>query len=166
MTSTFANFERNMLVDISTNLNKTLKWVQIAVAVDSGSVAHVCPENVFALTLEPNEMSKSGATFFAADESPIKNKGSQTVKAYHNNGGLMNITFNVCENLARPLLSVSELVTKGNSVLLTANGGSIQCGKTKIRYPLRREGKLFMLDMWCQVPESLANASTFVRQAP
>ena len=76
----------------------------------------------------------------------------------------MSITFNVCDKLTRPLPSVSELVVKGNTVLLTAIGGSIQCGRTSYRYPLRRKRKLSMLDMWCNVPEKVAS-SRYVRQS-
>ena len=64
------------------NVGKTMNWVQIAVVVDSGSVVHVCPQSVFSLTMDPNDMSKRGATFFAADKSPIKKLGQ------HNNESL------------------------------------------------------------------------------
>ena len=56
-----------------------LKWVKTAVALDSEAVKHVTPQNVFSITSEPTEKSKSGDNYYGADGSALPNLGAQKV---------------------------------------------------------------------------------------
>ena len=42
-----------------------LKWVMVAVAVDTGACAHVTPTKVFSETIEETEASKAGHAYMA-----------------------------------------------------------------------------------------------------
>ena len=70
--------------------------------------------------------------------------------------------FNVCA-ISRPLASVHEICAKGYSVTLTKDGGHIQSNATGKKTALRMENKLYFLDLWVQVPKSLAASSPFGR---
>ena len=88
--------------------------------------------------------------------------GECAIKAVLEDGTQFNTKFDVAK-ITRPLLSVHQMtqnghqlvVGKSNSYLLLSSGKKVQ---------LRQEGKLYMLDVWAQIPVELARASPFVRQ--
>ena len=138
-----------------------LVWVQVPCAVDSGSCANVAPENVFKLAdatiaaLEPK--------FFGADGSPIANLGTLIAEGMSEEGIGLKIDFDIAK-VTRPLLSVFKMNAAGHRVQFHENGGTIQMKGTNKRIKLRPEGRLYMLDLWCQVPAKLAESSPFIRQ--
>ena len=75
----------------------------------------------------------------------------------------MKIDFDIA-NVTRPLLSVFKMTSNGHKVNFDENGGSILIKGSNKRVKLRQEGRLFMLDLWVQVPIELANKSPFIRQ--
>ena len=137
--------------------NNNLVWVCVPVAVDTGSCAHVTPPNVFAIDVQGGEASKS-KPFFGADNKPIANLGNQKVVANCNEGHAWTSTFAVAERLARPLASGYEITESGNEVAIWKGGGHIKCQKSGAKTALRQEGKLWFLDLWTQVPKSIANS--------
>ena len=141
-----------------------LTWVCIPVAVDTGSCANVTPPGVFAIDVQESRASKSNMNFYGADKSPIKNLGDQHVTAKSHEGYNWKSTFAVADKLARPLASSFEITEKGNEVAIWKGGGHIKCQATGAKTDLRQEGKLWFLDLWTQVPKSIANSS-FVRQS-
>ena len=137
--------------------NNTLVWVCVPVAVDTGSCAHVTPPNVFAIDVQGSEASRA-KPFFGADNKPIANLGNQKVVANCNEGHAWSSTFAVAERLARPLASGYEITESGNEVAIWKGGGHIKCQKSGAKTALRQEGKLWFLDLWTQVPKSIANS--------
>ena len=67
-------------------------------------------------------------------------------------------------NVTRPLLSLFKMTSNGHKVNFDENGGSILIKGSNKRVKLRQEGRLFMLDLWVQIPAELANQSSFIRQ--
>ena len=132
-------------------------WNKIAVAVDSGACAHVTPGNVFSIDNQPR---RSGApeNYYGAGNESIKNLGSQKVKGQDDNGRDVGCTFDVAENLSRPLASVFEITEQGNKMVFENGGSYIQCGKTGSKIQLRSEGKLNFLDLWVEVPRSISGS--------
>ena len=66
--------------------------------------------------------------------------------------------------VTRPLLLVFEMSAAGHKVQFHETGRSIQIKGSNRKIKLRSEGRLYSLDMWCQVPTTLAEASPFIRQ--
>ena len=138
--------------------DKELVWVCVPVAVDTGSCAHVTPPNVFAVDVQESDSSKNAKPFYGADNKPIANLGNQKVVANCAEGHAWSSTFAVAERLARPLASGFEITESGNEVAIWKGGGHIRCQKSGAKTALRQEGKLWFLDLWTQVPRSIANS--------
>ena len=100
---------------------------------------------------------------FGADGSPIANLGTLVAQGTSAEGVNMKIDFDVA-NVTRPLLSVFKMTSNGHKVNFDENGGSILIKGSNKRVKLRQEGRLFMLDLWVQVPAELANKSPLIRQ--
>ena len=138
-----------------------LVWVQVPCAVDSGACANVSPENIFKLTdattlkLEPK--------FFGADGSPIINLGMLVAEGVSEEGIGLKIDFDLAK-VTRPLLSVFKMTAAGHRVQFNEVGGFIQVKGSNQKIKLRSEGRLYMLDLWCQVPAKIAETSPFIRQ--
>ena len=136
-------------------------WNKIAVAVDSSACAHVTPGNVFSIDNQPKRASAPD-NYYGAGNEAIKNLGSQKVSGQDEKGQNVGFTFDVADNLSRPLASVYEITEQGNKVVFEKGGGYIQCGKTGSKIQLRSEGKLYFLDLWVEVPKSISG-SPFAR---
>ena len=67
-------------------------------------------------------------------------------------------------DISRPLASGAKIMQKNNRIVLDNDAIYIDNKETGDWVPLRREGNLFFLDLWVQVPEKLVN-TPFVRQA-
>ena len=166
--SLFNRSELNCLFDQPTNGDTlspvmAMRWVQIPVLLDSGAVKHVTPASIFSLTVNPTEKSKSGHIFYGANNSEIPNLGGQAVKAQTEDGTPITLDFDVAK-ISRPLASAAEIMEKNNRIVLDNDSSYIESKDTSAWLPLRKEGNLFVLDLWVQVPETLVN-TPFVRQA-
>ena len=100
--------------------------------------------------------------YYAADGSPIENLGECSINAMLEDGTEFNTNFDVAK-ITRPLLSVHQMVQNGHQVVFGKSHSELLLMGGK-RIPLRQEGKLYMLDVWAQIPEDLARTSPFVRQ--
>ena len=155
----------NLLTAIPSNttevnaVNQKLVWAQIPCAVDSGACAHVTPANIFAIL---SGVSGLQPIYYAADGSPIQNLGECAINAVLEDGTEFNTKFDVAK-ITRPLLSVHQIVENGHQLIFGKTQSYLQLQGGK-RIQLRKEGKLYMLDMWAQIPEELAKSSPFVRQ--
>lgn len=140
-------------------INQKLVWAQIPCAVDTGACAHVTPANIFAIL---NGIAGLQPKYYAADGSPIQNLGECAINAVLEDGNEFNTKFDVGK-IARPLLSVHQIMQNGHQLIFGKSQSYLQLQGGK-RIPLRQEGKLYMLDMWAQIPEELAKTSPFVKQ--
>ena len=68
-----------------------------AVALDSGAVKHVTPENVFSLTTDSTDKSRTGHNYYGADGSAIANLGGQNLSAYNEEGKSIALEFDVAK---------------------------------------------------------------------
>ena len=78
-------------------------------------------------------------------------------------GTPITLDFDVAK-ISRPLASAAELMEKNNRIVLDNDESYIESKSNGEWVPLRREGNMFYLDLWVQVPEQLVNLH-FVRQA-
>ena len=143
------------------NVNKELVWAQVPCAVDSGACANVAPKAIFEFHV--NGDSKLAPKLFAAHGSPIENLGALAAEGFSDDGHGVKIAFDIA-NVTRPLLSVFKMTAKGHKVEFTECGGTIQVKGSNRKIQLRQEGRLFMLDLWCQIPAKLAKSSPFIKQ--
>ena len=51
-------------------------------------------------------------------------------------------------DVKRPLTSVARLCDRGNRVIFDAKGGAVQTQRTGVVTKIRRDGGIYMLDMW------------------
>ena len=70
--------------------------------------------------------------------------------------------FNIGE-ISKPIPSIGEIISKGNRAVFDQDESYIQNKASGAWMPLRKEGNLVDLDLWCEVPNKIAN-SPFVRQ--
>ena len=143
------------------NVESGLVWMQVPCAVDSGACAHVAPPNLFAILGPRANIEKP--KFFGADGSPIENFGECPVKAVLDDNTQMNTIFNIAK-ITRPLLSVTQMTSNGHQVIFDRDESYVKIANSNKKIKLRKDGQLWMLDMWVQVPEDIARASPFARQ--
>ena len=126
--------------------------------MDPGACAHVTPANMFCVLGNREGLQPK---CYAADGSPITNMGSCVTNAVLEGGTKTNTNFDVAK-ITIPLLSVHQMVQNGHRLEFgkTQSNLVLKGGKT---IPLRKEGKLYMLDVWCQIPGELAKTSPFIR---
>ena len=60
----------------------------------------------------------------------------------------------------RPLLSVAQMVQKGNKVVFSSQGSYVENSKTKERLALEQKGGLFMFKMWIPREENQQRAGS------
>ena len=95
-------------------------------------------------------------------DHPEKTLGECAINAVLEDGTEVSTSFDVA-NITRPLLSVHQMVQNGYSVVIGKDRSHLQL-RGGARIPLRHEGRLYMLDMWVNVPIEIAKSSPFVRQ--
>ena len=105
---------------------------------------------------------KLAPKYFAADGSPIENLGTQTVNAVLENRGELTTIFDVGK-ITRPLLSVHMMIENGHEVKFSQKENSIKLRGTNEKIHMRKEGRLFMLELWVRVPVDVAQTHPFVR---
>ena len=74
----------------------------------------------------------------------------------------MAMDFNIADIL-RPIASIGEIIGKDNRAVFDADESYIENKKSGAWIPMRRDGNLFHIDMWCQIPDELLSGPV-VRQ--
>ena len=140
------------------NVNQGMFWVPCA--IDSGACANVTPGGMFSLR---KTTAKLDPKFFGTGGSPIANSGTLAAQEVSEEGANMNTDFDAA-NVTRPLLSIFKMTSNGHKVSVDDHGGSILIKGNNENVKLRQEGRLYMLDLWVQVPAELADNSPFIKQ--
>ena len=143
------------------NIESGKVWIQVPCAVDSRACSHVSPPNLFSI-LGPKPLIEK-PKFFGAEGSPTDNYGECPVDAVLEDNTKMHTLFNIAK-ITRPLLSVTQMTTNGHQVIFGKDESFIKIAGSNKKIKLRKDGLLWMLDMWVQVPEEIARASPFARQ--
>ncbi len=112
--------------------------------VDSGAGTTVIgPDDVRAVQAsEPNP----ALNYKLADGSLIPHKGLKSFTAATEAGDLREINASVTD-VDKPLLSVSQVVLSGATVVFSPKGSYIDC-KGGNRTPLELQGNIYTLKMW------------------
>ena len=114
--------------------------------VDSGAEESVAPRGFFRAPVLESAMSKVGGKYRAANGTRIANFGLQRVRFHTAEGHGVGMQFQVAD-VERPLISVAQLTSAGNSVVLGDTGGRIVNAKTGKTIELVRRGGVYLLLM-------------------
>ena len=79
-----------------------------------------------------------------------------------NEGKTVRMEFNIAD-ISRPIASIGEIIGKENRAVFDSEESYIENKRTGSWIPMRRDGYLFFIDMWCQIPANLLT-NPFVRQ--
>ena len=131
------------------------EWEELESLVDSGAGTTVIgPEDVRAVKASDPDPSR---TYKLADGSLIPNRGHKCFVAHTGCGTIMRMNTNITD-VEEPLLSVSQMVTHGATVVFSpdAKGGSyIESNGNYI--PLEYKDKVYKLKMWIPRDQPPAN---------
>ena len=144
------------------------QYVPFRSVMDSGASDHVhngsdAPE----VAVEPSPGSQAGLTYGCAGGQDIANEGQQVLPLVTNDGHDADLTYQVAD-VAKNLTSVSKICDKGNRIIFGRGGGLIQNLKSGIVTPFRRQGGIYVIDLWLdrkKIAERQRKAP-FTRQGP
>ena len=131
------------------------EWVRVkgGMTLDSGCSVFVMPSRWLRhLTLEPSEGSRRGQNFVAANNQPMKNEGQRTVRFRTFDGSRRQMVFQVAA-VNKILASIAGICDNGNVVTFRDDGGTITHIQTKRETHFRRQGNVYVMDMWVRNPK-------------
>ena len=118
----------------------------------NGATETVMSENMLmSITLREGMAMKQGVTYEVANGIRIANLGERQFEGVTEDGGVKNITAQVCE-VNKALLSVSKAVKAGHRVVFDDNGSYIENKETGEVTWLVEEGGMYALKMWVKAP--------------
>ena len=131
--------------------------------LDSGSGENVCNNRTAPeFPIVPSEGSRRGQKFAGANPwKRIPNEGEQLLSLRTVNNDPAKITYQIAD-VRRPLTSVGRICDRGNKVIFGRGGGVITNLKTGHSIPVKREGNIYVLEMW--IDRRAAPVSAFPRQ--
>ena len=91
----------------------------------------------------------------------IPNEGQQELLFYNEAGAPVPMRYQVAE-VRKPLTSVSKICDRGNRVTFCRNWGYVQNLFTGQCTPLRRDGGVYMLDLWLATSPNINAAPPFL----
>ena len=127
-------------------ISKASATGMLEAVVDSGAEESVAPKGFFRAPVLESPMSRVGGKYRAANGTRIANLGQQKVHFRTAEGHAVGMEFQVAE-VERPLISVAQLTSAGNSLVLGETGGSIVNAKTGKTIELVRRGGVYLLMM-------------------
>ena len=117
------------------------KYRKIQILVDSGAAENVLPPDLFpGMEVREGEAKRNQVKYMTADGNEIPNLGELDLAFRTFEGHKCGIRFQLAD-VKRPLLSVTALTSKGNTVTFNESGGTIvsQDGKQRIEFQ-RQQG--------------------------
>ena len=142
--------------EIVCQLGKCPGWTVIEAAVDSAAVDNIMPRNAapeYPMKSSPGSRANKG--YVAANGTRIPNLGEKTVRFRDGMNKQRAIKFQVAD-VARTLVSSGKLVDMGHDVHLTKKNPRVITSEGET-IPLRRSGKLFIMDLWIKCNEAAAD---------
>ena len=133
-------------------LNAVESLEEITASVDSGAGVSIMPERMCEhVPVHPTNDSRAGVVYKAASGHAVPDLGSRTFSAQTETFQDRRLTCKV--GPARKLLmSVSDMLERGNRVVFDANGSYAEHVQTGQRTPLHRENGVFVMKLWVRKP--------------
>ena len=122
------------------------------VLVDSGAAATVVPEKLLPdHAIRQGSAARRGVHYLAADGGRIPNLGELDVQFLTREQHRCSMTFQVAD-VSKPILSVSDVVAKGNDVSFHATGGTITNHRSKTQISFHNVGGVYLLTVLIAPP--------------
>ena len=106
------------------------------------------------------ERSMNGKGFTGPGRENMKNHGQQVTSARTPEGFVHKSTWQVSD-VRRPLLSASHIIQAGNDLFIGQDEASIMNRKKMEKSTLRKEGNVYVLDLFVRVPPSVTATVTY-----
>ena len=136
-------------------------WKKVTVVVDSGAAENVMPRSMFPeIPNEETERSKSGKGFNGPGREHMHNYGQQVMSVRTPEGFVWKSTWQVAE-LRRPLASASHIIQDGSGLFIEKDEAYIMNRKKKEKSMLRKEGNVYVLDLFVRVPPNVTAPVTY-----
>jgi len=129
----------------------------VEMTIDSGAAATVVPRGAFDAKIMETLRTRN-EVFATASGQRMPNYGEQRIQAMSTSGTCLNITAQVTD-VKKPLISVQEMVSKGNQVIFKADGPTIRNCKTGIEIPMVQRGGQYLIELEIAVVGSSSAAS-------
>ena len=140
----------------------TTGYVQVSGVVDTGAEEHaITPDTAPWTPTVPSAASRAGKNFRGAGGEKIPAQGRKTLVGRTREGHWRKLNCEVCP-IRRNLFSGARIAMAGNKVEIGAKSASITNLRSKEKTQLRREGNVWMLDIWIKVPTG--KTTVFARQ--
>ena len=120
--------------------------------VDSGAAENAMSRSMFLeIGIRQTERSKNGKGFKGPGGENIKNCGQQVMSVRTPEGFARKSTWQVAD-VRRFLVSASHIIQAGNDLFIGKDEADIMNRKKKEKSRLRREGNVYVLDLFVTVP--------------
>ena len=124
------------------------KYRKIQILVDSGAAENVLPPNLLPdMEAKEGEAAKKGVKYMTADGNEIPNLGEFDLPFRTYEGHKCGIKFQLAD-VKRPLLSVTALTSKGNTVTFSETGGKIVSPDGKQNIGFHRQQGVYVLEVY------------------
>ena len=130
----------------------------IEMTIDSGVAATVVPRGAFNTQLLQTARTRS-EVFATASGQRMPNYGEQRIRGLSTSGTLLNITAQVTD-VKKPLISVQEMVSKGNQVIFKTDGPIIRNCKSGLEIPMVERGGQYLIELEIAVVSGDGSASS------
>ena len=137
--------------EVTTNMLANA-WERLNITFDSGAVDTVGPKTVAPhIKIEPNEASRKGMTYRAANNTKIGIYGQKRIKGITADGTTLGIDVNIAE-VKKTLGSVRRICERGNRVVFDDEGSYIEHKETGKITPIVKRSGAYVLEMWTEKP--------------
>ena len=125
------------------------EWVEIDVAVDSGTTETVMSEETLAGVIDITESAacKRGVMYEVANGVQIPNLGERKFLGFTEEGSARGMTAQICA-VNKTQMSVSKIASKGNRVVFDDDGSFIEDKETGGNNWMTQVGGMYSLKMW------------------
>ena len=127
-------------------------YVKVSGVVDTGAEDHAIREDTAPwIETVPSDASTNGSNFRGPAGEEIAAKGRKTFKGLTAQGQHATINGEVC-NIRRSLFSAVKIADAGNDVVVSSKRAYIKNIRTEKVTWLRKQGNVWMLDLWLRLP--------------
>ena len=120
--------------------------------VDSGaSETVVPPDEIKNVPITQGEQARKGVKYLTASGDQLPNLGEKDFVGANESGIMRHLTAQVAD-VNQPLLAVRKIMKSGHRIVFDDDGSYIEDKGTGDVLPMRDDGSMFLLKLWCRRP--------------